>query len=132
MRERAGEEEREREGGRGREGGREGEEEREREEERLERGGGRERKREREEERLEREKSMSSTLEKCTRWFDNFARIFWPYLQLHGERNYHVFYRLLAGMPANKLAKLHLTKDPWGYSYLTKVSIVCKAYYAWK
>ena len=42
--------------------------------------------------------------------------------QLPGERNYHVFYRLLSGMPADKLAKLRLTKDPWAYNYLTKVS----------
>ena len=100
MREREGGKEREREGGRGRE-------------RRRKKGG--------------EEESMSITLEKCTHCFENFVHIFWPYLQLHGERNYHIFYRLLAGMPANKLAKLHLSKDPWAYSYLTKVSIdLCK------
>ena len=41
--------------------------------------------------------------------------------QLQGERNYHVFYRLLAGMSKGDLEKLGLVKDPWQYSYLTKV-----------
>ena len=44
--------------------------------------------------------------------------------QLEGERNYHIFYRLLAGMSRQDLAKLHLVKDPYQYSYLTKVSAV--------
>ena len=42
-------------------------------------------------------------------------------LQLKGERNYHIFYRILAGMNSIDLAKLHLVNDPWKYSYLTKV-----------
>ena len=41
--------------------------------------------------------------------------------QLQGERNYHVFYRMLAGMSHSDLAKLKLKKDPRAYSYLTKV-----------
>ena len=42
-------------------------------------------------------------------------------LQLKGERNYHIFYRILAGMNSRDLAKLHLVNDPWKYCYLTKV-----------
>ena len=45
-----------------------------------------------------------------------------PTSQLEGERNYHIFYRLLAGMPAQHLAKLHLVKNPREYGYLTKVT----------
>ena len=41
--------------------------------------------------------------------------------QLKGERNYHIFYRLLAGMSTTELAKLQLVKDPRKYDYLTKV-----------
>ena len=44
-----------------------------------------------------------------------------PPSQLEGERNYHIFYRLLAGMPKQTLAKLHLVKNPREYAYLTKV-----------
>lgn len=42
-------------------------------------------------------------------------------MQLNGERNYHIFYRLLAGMSASELAKLHLVPNPRKYDYLTKV-----------
>ena len=44
--------------------------------------------------------------------------------QLEGERNYHIFYRLLAGMSRQDLSKLHLVKDPNEYGYLIKVSAV--------
>lgn len=44
-------------------------------------------------------------------------------LQLNNERNFHIFYRLLAGMSSADLAKLHLVKDATQYSYLTKVSL---------
>ena len=44
-------------------------------------------------------------------------------LQLEGERNYHIFYRMLAGMTPAELGKLHLVRDPWKYNYLTKVYI---------
>lgn len=44
-------------------------------------------------------------------------------LQLNGERNYHIFYRMLAGMTASDLAKLHLVNNPRKYDYLTKVRI---------
>ncbi|XP_019863708.1 PREDICTED: unconventional myosin-VIIa-like [Amphimedon queenslandica] len=40
--------------------------------------------------------------------------------QLNGERNYHIFYRILAGLSKDDLSKLGLVKDPWQYSYLTK------------
>ena len=43
-------------------------------------------------------------------------------VQLKGERNYHVFYRLIAGMSKADLQKLHLVKDPWKYHYITRVS----------
>ena len=46
------------------------------------------------------------------------------YLQLNGERNYHIFYRLLAGMSASELAKLHLISNPRKYDYLTKVTAI--------
>lgn len=41
--------------------------------------------------------------------------------QLNGERNYHIFYRLLAGMSKGDLEKLGLVSDAWKYRYLTKV-----------
>lgn len=44
--------------------------------------------------------------------------------QLNGERNYHIFYRLLAGMSASELAKLHLVPNPRKYDYLTKGNTV--------
>ena len=45
-----------------------------------------------------------------------------PYLQLEGERNYHIFYRMLAGMNRAELTKLKLVKDAEAYAYLTKVT----------
>ncbi len=42
--------------------------------------------------------------------------------QLSGERNYHIFYRMLAGMSSKELAKWQLVSDPHRYSYLTKAS----------
>jgi myosin-7 len=44
--------------------------------------------------------------------------------QLKGERNYHIFYRLLAGMSTSDLKKLHLVQDPRKYKYLTKGNTV--------
>jgi len=32
------------------------------------------------------------------------------YTQLEKERNFHIFYRVLAGMTSTELEKLHLTK----------------------
>jgi len=43
-------------------------------------------------------------------------------LQLEKERNFHIFYRMLAGMSQSELDKLHLVKDPNCYTYLTKVT----------
>ena len=40
--------------------------------------------------------------------------------QQHGERNYHIFYRMLVGLPTEDLRKLQLTR-PADYYYLTQV-----------
>jgi len=40
--------------------------------------------------------------------------------QQHGERNYHIFYRMLVGLPAEDLRRLELTR-PADYYYLTQV-----------
>lgn len=44
--------------------------------------------------------------------------------KLESERNFHIFYRLLAGMSSAELEKLRLKKDPNQYTYLTKVTIL--------
>lgn len=40
--------------------------------------------------------------------------------QQHGERNYHIFYRMLVGLPPEDLRRLDLTR-PADYYYLTQV-----------
>lgn len=41
--------------------------------------------------------------------------------QAHGERNYHVFYELLAGLPAEQKEELYL-QEAESYFYLNQVS----------
>lgn len=43
--------------------------------------------------------------------------------QAHGERNYHVFYELLAGLPAEQKEKMYL-QEAESYFYLNQVSEV--------
>lgn len=41
--------------------------------------------------------------------------------QAHGERNYHVFYQLLAGLPVKQKEELYLQEAEY-YFYLNQVS----------
>ena len=43
------------------------------------------------------------------------------FMQLEDERNYHIFYRMLRGLPKDELKALSLTK-PEDYYYLTQVT----------
>lgn len=43
--------------------------------------------------------------------------------QAHGERNYHVFYELLAGLPVEQKEELYL-QEAESYFYLNQVSEV--------
>ena len=45
-----------------------------------------------------------------------------------GERNFHIFYQLIAGGTPLLLSKLKLTKDAENYHYLTQVSLL----FTWK
>jgi len=50
-------------------------------------------------------------------------------LQLEDERNYHIFYRMLVGLPKDQLKALGLSK-PSNYYYLTQVNIYLKKKYS--
>ena len=43
--------------------------------------------------------------------------------QERGERNFHVFYQLIAGASPDLRERLHLTQDPGDYHYLRQVTI---------